>query len=435
MQENPLKKQRIVVTGLGIVSPVGLTKKAFWDSLTEGRSGIRELESFNAATYPTRVAGEVRNFDPIVFMSHKEARRMDRSCQMIIAAAQMALDDSRIDFTHEQRDKVGVFTGTAVGGQAWAFREYAVFQEKGMSRINPFTAIATFPNASSAQISGRFGFFGPSVTISSGCVSSSLALGYAVDNIRLGRVDIAIVGGTEAPLDPGIFGAYCAARVMTRQNEKPTLVPKPFDLYRDGIVLSEGAGVLICESAEHAMQRGGRIYAEVAGWAHNSDSTSMTMISPDGIQGRRVLYEAASASGLQTSDIELVMAHAAGTKADDKIEAEILRSVFGARIDHLPVTAIKSMIGHTQGACGAIESAAAVLSIYTGTALPTINSSSQDPECAIRVNREKTVQNNIHGLLLNTFGFGGKNVSVIFRAWDTENTHFTSGRLATEYYR
>ena len=424
MAENNVRKQRVVVTGVGVVSPIGSGKKAFWESLTGGRSGIRKLESFDARTYPTQVAGEVSDFDPIAFMSHKEARRMDRSCQMIIAAAQMALDDAGIDFTREEEHgRVGVFTGTAVGGLGWAFREYSVFQEKGLKRINPFTAITTFPNASSAQISGRFRFVGPSVTISSGCVSSSLALGYAVDNIRLGRVDVAIVGGTEAPLEPGIFGAYCAARVMTTQNDQPSLVPKPFDLYRDGIVLSEGAGVIVCESVEHAMRRGSRIYAEVGGWAHNSDSTNMMMIRPDGIQGKRVLQEATSESGLQTKDIDLVMAHAAGTNADDKTEAEILHLVFGAEIHELPITAIKSMIGHTQGACGVIESAAAVLSIYKGTALPTINCNSQDPECAIRINREKPLRKNIHALLLNTFGFGGKNASVVFRAWDPGRAH------------
>ena len=247
---------RVVITGVGIVSPIGIGKSDFWNSLVSGRSGIRRISTFNPTSYPTQVAGEIREFDPIAFLSHKEARRMDRSSQMILAASQMAREDAALNLSDEQLDRIGVFTGTAIGGQGWALREYGVFIEKGLSRLNPFTAISTFPNASSAQISRRFGLLGPSVTISSGCVSSTLALGYAVDNIRLGRINCAFVGGTEAPLEPGIFAAYCAARVMTSEIEVPCSVPKPFDVRRDGIVLSEGAGVLVCESLETLFEGG-----------------------------------------------------------------------------------------------------------------------------------------------------------------------------------
>src|SRR4030095_11682079 len=229
------REQRVVVTGIGIVSPLGIGKKNFWNAILDGRSGIRKISSFDASTYPTQVAGEIRDFDPTDFMSHKSARRMDRSSQMILAAARMAAEDANMG-SEIDSSRAGVFAGTAVGGQGWAFREYDVFKDKGLKRINPFTAISTFPNASSAQISTRFGFKGPSDTISSGCVSSTVALGYALDNLRNGRLDVALVGGTEAPISPGIFGAYCAARVMTAESENPSRVPRPFDLRRDGIV-------------------------------------------------------------------------------------------------------------------------------------------------------------------------------------------------------
>src|SRR5215475_13977921 len=361
-------KRRLVITGIGVVSPLGIGKKAFWKALLEGQCGTKRISSFDASTYPTQVAGEIRDFDPVDFMSHKDARRMDRSSQMILASAIMAAEDANMNCGIDL-SRIGVFTGTAVGGQAWAFREYDIFKEKGIKRINPFTAISTFPNASSAQISFKFGCKGPSDTISSGCVSGAVALGYALDNLRAGRVDVAFVGGTEAPLDPGIFEAYCASHVMTTEVENPSRVPRPFDVQRDGIVLSEGAAVLICETLQHATDRGARGYAEIAGWSHNADSYSMMMINPDGTQARAVIHEGVKDADIDLDQIDYIQAHAPGTVADDKTEAAVLESVFGDRIDRIPVVSVKSMIGHTQGACGVIETAAAVLSMYKGVLL------------------------------------------------------------------
>jgi 3-oxoacyl-[acyl-carrier-protein] synthase II len=413
--ENMNDARRVVITGIGVVSPIGVGKKAFWTGLLEGKSGVKKISSFDASTYPTQIAGEVRDFDPIDFMSHKDARRMDRSSQMILAAAMMAVEDADIKFGMDM-SSVGVFTGTAVGGQAWAFREYDVFREKGIRRINPFTAISTFPNASSAHISLKFGCKGPSDTISSGCVSSTVALGYALDNLRMGHVDVAFVGGTEAPLSPGLFGAYCAAHVMTPEVDSPTRVPRPFDLYRNGIVLSEGAAVLICETLGHAIQRQARIYAEVGGWSHNSDSYSMMMLNPDGVQAKSVMCAAIANARISFEQIDYVQAHAPGAVADDKIEAAALRDVFGVKIGVIPVVSIKSMMGHTQGACGVIEAAAAALSIHMALIPRSINCDTVDPSCALRINRCEILQTSIQGMLLNTFGFGGKNSSIVLRS-------------------
>jgi len=408
-------KRRLVITGIGVVSPIGVGKKVFWNALLEGRCGTKRVSSFDVSTYPTQVAGEIRDFDPIDFMSHKEARRMDRSSQMILAAAIMAVEDAKIEFGVDM-SRVGVFTGTAVGGQAWAFREYDIFKEKGIKRINPFTAISTFPNASSAQISFKFGCKGPSDTVSSGCVSGAVALGYALDNLRAGRIDVAFVGGTEAPLDPGIFGAYCAARVMTDEVENPSRVPRPFDVRRNGIVLSEGAAVLICETLEHATDRGARGYAEIAGWSHNADSYSMMMINPDGTQAKAVIHEAIRDADMSVDQIDYIQTHAPGTVADDMTEAAVLGEVFEVRIDKIPVVSLKSMIGHTQGACGVIEAAAAALSIYNGVILRSINCDTLDPNCRLRINRCRPINTQIGSMLLNTFGFGGKNSSTVLRA-------------------
>jgi 3-oxoacyl-[acyl-carrier-protein] synthase II len=407
---------RVVVTGVGVVSPIGIGKRAYWKALLNGSSGAKRISSFEASTYPTQVAGEICDFDPSDYLPIKEARRMDRSSQMILASTLMALEDSRLTLNAEDLSRFGVFTGTAVGGQGWAFREYEIFKEKGAKRINPFTAISTFPNATSAQVSLKFGMKGPSDTISSGCVSSTIALGYAVDNIRLGRLDVALVGGTEAPIEPAIFGAYCAARVMTSQNCVPTRAPRPFDLQRDGILLSEGAAVLVCENLEHALSRGARIYAEVAGWSHNCDAYHMVLMNPEATQPARVMREALADSGLTVGDLDYVQAHGAGTVTGDRVEAHALHLVLGEATAQIPVVSIKSMLGHTQGACGAIESVAAVLSIKKAMIPPSINCDSIDPECWLAVNREGAARQSIRALLMNTFGFGGKNAAVVFRA-------------------
>ena len=408
-------ERRLVITGIGVVSPLGVGKKTFWNALLEGQCGTKRISSFDVSTYPTQVAGEIRDFDPVDFMSHKDARRMDRSSQMILAAAIMAVEDATIEFGADM-SRVGVFTGTAVGGQAWAFQQYDIFREKGIKRINPFTAISTFPNASSAQISFKFGCKGPSDTISSGCVSSTVALGYALENLRAGRLDVAFVGGTEAPLDPGIFGAYCAARVMTTEVENPSRVPRPFDVQRDGIVLSEGAAVLICETLQHATDRGARGYAEIAGWSHNADPYSMMMMNPDGAQAKAVIRGAIKDAEMSLDQIDYIQAHAPGTVADDTTEAAVLEDVFGVRIDTIPVVSVKSMIGHTQGACGVIEAVAAALSIYKGVIVRSVNCDTVDPNCRLRINRCQPVNASIGSMLLNTFGFGGKNSSIVLRA-------------------
>lgn len=401
---------KVVITGIGIVSPLGIGKKQFWKSLVEGKSAAGKISCFDASTYPTQFAGEAREFDPIIFMPHKEARRLDRSSQMILAAALMAVEDSRIVFGSET-SRVGVFTGTAIGGQAWAFEQYEIFKEKGIKRINPFTAITTFPNATSAQISFRFGLKGPSDTISSGCVSSTVALGYAYDSVRSGRLDIAVVGGVEAPLHPAIFGAYCAARVMT-SDDSGGCVPRPFDINRDGILLSEGAGVLICESLEHAILRNARIYAELGGWSHNADNYHLMMMNPDGRQSLHSMQDAVRNAGLSVEEIELVQAHAPGSVADDVTEATALRLLLGDRASVVPTVAIKSMLGHTQGACGVLEAAAATLAIAKGIVPASIHCDNPDPRCPVRVNRD-VLFSKARSVLLNTFGFGGKAASVV----------------------
>ena len=405
--------RRVAITGLGVVAPNGIGKDAFWEALTKGRSGIRHITSFDPSGFPCRVAGEVADFDPTAYMSAKEARRMDRSAQFAVAAAKMAVKDARLKIDRQDK-RIGVMIGSAVGGQGWAFEQYDVFKTKGLFKANPFTAACTFPNACSSQVSIALGITGPSETISSGCVSGSSAIGLAYDMIQQGKVDLMIVGGSEAPLNPGVFGAFCIARVLTKENGDSPSVPRPFDKRRDGIVLGEGAGILVMENLESARNRKAHIYAEVLGWASTCDAYSMMTAEPSGSEMKRAIVEALRSAGARMEEIGLVKAHGDGSPLNDEIEAKVLNEVFGRHVGRLAITSLKSMIGHTQGASGAIEAVASALAIAHGLVPPTINCDVPDFSWNGRPLVTGSAQRRpINKVLLNAIGFGGKYVMLV----------------------
>jgi len=411
------KQRRVVITGLGVIAPNGIGKDAFWEAIKTGKSGINKISSFDISSYPTQVAGEIKNFDPTDYLSPKKARRMDKSSQLGVAAALMAVRDANLEIDKENIARIGVLTGTAVGGQGWAFEQYSIFLEKGFKRINPFTATATFPNAASAQISIELGVTGSSDTISSGCASSAAAIGYAFNNIRDKRVDIMIVGGTEAIINPAIFGTFCAVRIMSTLNREPIMTPRPFDKMRDGIVLGDGAGMLILEDAEHAIKRGAHIYAEIMGWGATCDAYHMMTRRPDGKEAMRAILLALKEANLEPEDISYVKMHGDGSVLNDKIETFIVKEVFGKHAYKIPMSSLKSMIGHTQGACGAIETVACALAINNNLIPPTINYEYPDPECDLDYVPNEARESEIDATLVNTFGFGGKNVALILRKY------------------
>jgi len=400
---------------LGVIAPNGIGKDAFWQALREGKSGIRRITTFNVSSYPTQVAGEIKNFDPTDYVSPKKARRMDKSSQFGVAAALMAVRDANLEIGWENSEKIGVLTGTAVGGQGWAFEQYSIFLEKGFKRINPFTATATFPNATSAQISIELGITGPSNTISSGCASSATAIGYAFNQIRHKEVDIMITGGTEAIINPPIFATFCAVRIMSTLNGVPIMTPRPFDKMRDGIVLGDGAGMLILEDAEHAMKRGAHIYAEIVGWGATCDAYHMMTLRPDGKEAMRAILIALEESNLKPKDIGYVNMHGDGSVLNDKIETSIVKEVFGKHAYKIPTSSTKSMIGHTQGACGAIETIASALALEYNLIPPTINYEYRDPECDLDYVPNESRESEMDAVLVNTFGFGGKNVALVLK--------------------
>lgn len=407
-----MQKRRVVVTGLGVIAPNGIGKEEFWDRISNGVSGINLITRFDTTSFPTKVAGEVRNFDPLKYLDHKLSRRIDRFVQLALSSAKMAIDDSGISLTKENPNKVGVTVGTATAGQGWVFTQYEIFREKGYKRLNPFTAASTFPNAASAQISIEFGINGPSDTISSGCASSSTAIGYATELIRSGKTDIMFAGGAEALLYAPIFGTYCAARIMSTLD---ICTPRPFDKERNGIVLSEGAAMLILEELGHALNRKANIYAEIAGWGTTCDGSNMMAMREDGREAANAIRFALNDAGLTTKDIDYIKAHGSGAMLDDRIETKVIKDVFGEDAYKIPVSSLKSMIGHTQGACGAIESVASVLALLHNIIPPTINHETADPECDLDYVLNQKRKSRLDTILMNTFGFGGKNVAIIIK--------------------
>lgn len=413
-----IKNRRVVITGLGVIAPNGIGKDAFWKALREGRSGINKITSFDISSYPTKVAGEIKDFDPTDYVSPKNAKRMDKSSQLGVATALMAVEDANLEITCEDIERIGVVVGTAVGGQGWAFEQYSIFLEKGFRRINPFTATATFPNAISAQISIELGVRGASDTISSGCASSAAAIRYAFDRIRKKEADIMIAGGSEAIINPAIFGTFCAVRIMSTLNSDPLMTPRPFDKMRDGIVLGDGAGMLILEDAEHAIKRGAHIYAEIVGWGATCDAYHMMALRPDGKDAIRAVLQALEYADLKPQDISYIKMHGDGSVLNDKIETFIVKEVFGNFAYEIPKSSIKSMIGHTQGASGAIETVACALAINNNLIPPTINYEYPDPECDLDFVPNEALEYEADVAMVNTFGFGGKNVSLILKRFN-----------------
>ncbi len=407
------ENKRIVVTGLGVISPIGIGNDEFWRSLAAGASGIKRITSFDATPFTCTVAGEVTDFNPLDFIDPKKARRLDRFVQLALSAVKLAVADAGLAVESIRKDRVGVAAGTATAGQGWAFQQYEIFREKGYKRLNPFTAASTFPNACSSAISIELNVTGPSATFSSGCVSGAEAIGYAISLIKSGRVDAMIVCASEALLYPPIFGSYCASNLLTKANGIPSTTPRPFDKTRDGIALSEGAGAMILETAKAARQRGARIYAEIPGYGETCDAFHPIAEEPSGIQPAEAMRLALLDAGVSVEDVDYIKLHGTGDPVGDIIETRALKSLFGKRSYDIPMSSIKSMIGHSQGACGIIELVAATRALREDLIPPTINYKEPDPECDLNYCPNVSVKAKIKIALANTFGFGGKNVAIV----------------------
>ncbi|MFH1853683.1 MAG: beta-ketoacyl-ACP synthase II [Candidatus Omnitrophota bacterium] len=405
-------KRRVVITGLGVIAPNGNGKRAFWDALKQGCSGIRRITRFDPGPFPTQFAGEA-DFDPAQFISAKQIKRMDRTSHMAVSAAKMAIEDAGLNIKDESRERIGVMIGTAMAGHGLMLEQHDVYIKKGPMKINTFTAIGSFPDAPSSQISIELGINGPSFSIATACSSASDAMGYAFNAIRNKELDIIIMGGSDAPLFPPILSAFCVLRVLSRRNDAPDKASRPFDKKRDGFVLGEGAGMLILEDLEHALKRKAHIYGEILGFGMTCDAFHMTNPEPSGSQAIRALKQAINDAGVKPEEISYINAHGTSTPLNDKNETFIIKKVFGPHAKKVAVSSVKSMIGHLIGAAGSVELIAALMALEEGVIPPTINYETPDPECDLDYVPNKAREAKVNILLKNSFGFGGKNSALV----------------------
>jgi len=411
--------RRAVITGLGVISPIGIGKIAFWQSLEQGKSGITNITRFDCTGFPSQVAGEVNDFSPQEFMGAIGERRMDRFTQFGVAAAKIALKDSGLPVDQIDRTRLGVVMGTALGGMPYAEYQCAIYQVEGLKRLDPLLATKLFDGELSSQISIEFGIKGPSYTLSNACAAATDAIGYATALIRGGVIDGCITGGAEAALTPITFGAFCRVGALTTRTGNPKQASCPFDKDRDGFVMSEGAGIIILEELESALSRKAHIYAEVAGYAAVSEAYHMTRATEEADGFIRAMKLALADAQLDPQEIDYVNAHGTSTPLNDKTETLAIKQVFGNRAYSLPISSIKSMIGHPIGAAGGIEVVASALVIENQYIPPTINYQTKDPECDLFYVPNNGMSAQVRTILKNSAGFGSVNASVILRQYNT----------------
>ncbi|MBI5956072.1 MAG: beta-ketoacyl-ACP synthase II [Chloroflexi bacterium] len=407
------KSRRVVITGMGAVTPLGLTVQELWDGLIQGRSGVGPITSFDASAYPTRVAAEVKGFDPRNYMDVKEARRMSRCSQLALVAAQMALEDAGIKTPLEEYERTGVLVGTSVGGFSEGIEGHKVMLEKGGLRLSPFFGTTILPNMPSFQVSYAFGAKGYTNSISTACATGTQAIGEAADVIRRGAADTIIAGGTEAIVVEIGIAAFCVMRALTTRNDEPERASRPFDLHRDGFVLGEGAGIVILEELEHARARGARIYAEVLGHASSSDAYHLAAPDPEGKGAIRAMLWSLADAGIRPEEVDYINAHGTSTPINDAVESLAIKQVFGEHAYKVPISSTKSMIGHAMGGAGAIEAIACALTIHHNLIHPTVNYETPDPQCDLDYVPNVARPARVDVALSNSFGLGGQNACLV----------------------
>lgn len=409
------KRRRVVITGLGAITPVGNSAPATWESLVAGRSGITRVTRFDVSPYPSQVGGEVKDFDPTPHIPAKEARRMARCSQIAVCAAHEAVADSGLDLSLLDPTRVGVILGTGVGGLE-LYRDMIWRASKSQEvrmKASPSEAINGLANMPAFHVSQAFGTRGPLNTVVTACAAGTQALGLAAQTIRLGTADIMLAGGVEAMVHELFYAAFTAMRAVTTHNEVPERASRPFDATRDGFVISEGSAMMVLESLDHALARGAKIYAEVLGWSETSDAYHMAQPDPEAKGAALAMRRALADGGLQPAEVDYINAHAAGTPLGDAAETRAIKQVFGERAYQIPISSTKSMIGHLFGGAGAAEALACVYAVYTDTIHPTINYEYPDPECDLDYVPNQARRTPVDVALSNSFGLGGQNASLI----------------------
>ena len=415
-----VERRRVVVTGMGLVTALGNDVPSSWQGLLAGRSGIRTIEAFDPSRLTSRIAGEVRDFDASGVLDRKELRRTDRYIAFGLVAAREAMDQAGLPARLEGSlaERTGAILGTGLGGVGTLIEGFSTNALRGPDRISPFLVPMGIPNVGSGQLAISFGMTGPNFTAVSACATGGHALGESSEIIRRGDADVMIAGGAEAGIHEALIGGFAAMRALSTRNDDPEGASRPFDRERDGFVIGEGAGVVVLEALEHAEARGATILAELVGYGATADASHITLPAPGGIGAVRAARRAFEKAGLTADAIDHVNAHATSTPEGDKAELQAIRTLFGERTAAIPITANKSMLGHTLGAAGAIEAIVTILSMRDGCVPPTINLDAPDAEAdGLDLTPVTSARHEIHAALSNSFGFGGQNTALVFSRW------------------
>ncbi len=412
--------QRVVITGMGVVSPVGSTVDSFWDSLVHGRSGVRSISYFDTANFAVKVAGEVTGFDVTQYVEAKEAKRLDKFLQYAMGAAVQAVNQSGLaDSPSVDKTRVGVVIGCGIGGLGTIEANQSVLQSRGPSRVSPFFVPMSIIDMASGMVSIRYGFMGPNYGVVSACSSAGHSFIDAVNLIRLGKVDAMICGGTEGCVTPlAIAGFNSAQALSTGFNDTPSRASRPFDKNRDGFVMGEGAGILVVESLEHAQKRGANILAEISGYGMTGDAYHITAPHPEGTGSILAFREALRDGGIDASQVDYINAHGTSTPLNDKTETKVFKAVMAEHAYKVSVSSTKSMTGHMIGAAAAVEAVATVLAMQNSIVPPTINYEEPDPDCDLDVTPNVAKERSIRYALKNSLGFGGHNAAILFKRWE-----------------
>ena len=408
------ESHRVVITGMGLITPLGTGTRTFWENLLAGRVAVAPLTRFNCDGFPSRVAAQIDDFDPADYLAKRRVQWTDRFSQLAVAAAKLAVDDARFS-VDGQSAQAGVYTGSALGGLAFAEEQIEVFQREGLRSVRPLLTLSVFGGAAASNVAIEFGITGPTIANADSCAAGAISIGEAYRAVKRGDVRVALAGGVEAPLAPLTFGAFTVARAMSTRNEDPATASRPFDADRDGFVMAEGAGMFVLERYEDAVRRGAPIYAEIAGFGTSNDAFHMSAPLADGAQTASAMQLALDEARVSPAEVESINAHGSSTRLGDRAEALAFERIFGERLSAIPVSATKGQHGHALGATGAWEIAISAMSMREGVIPGAVNLEHLDEECAVRCSRE-TIEARARIVLSNSSGFGGINAALVLRA-------------------
>ncbi|ATO49413.1 beta-ketoacyl-ACP synthase II [Brevibacillus laterosporus] len=411
--------ERVVITGMGVVSPIGNDVESFWSNLVQGTSGISYIDTFDTSKHKTKFAGVVKDFDAESIFGRKEARRMDRFSQFALVAAEQALEDSGLVLEEIDLERLGIYVGSGIGGIQIMMDQEQVLKDRGPDRVSPLLVPMMIANMAASMISIKYGAMGPSMSPVTACSIGNTAIGEAMRLIKSGGADIVVAGGTEAAITELAVASFGNATALSTRNDQPEKASRPFDADRDGFVMAEGAGILILESLSHAKKRNARIYAEVMGYGASSDAYHIVATHPEGKGAYQAMKLALQEAGIQPEQVDVISAHATSTEVGDRSETMAIKQLFGEKAYQIPVTANKSMTGHMLGAASAVEAIALIKSLQEGIIPPTINQEKQDPICDLDYVPNKARKAEVRVGMSNSFGFGGHNAVIVLQAWDS----------------